>query len=55
MFQAKVNYRDIDGRTRDVATRGKTNTAAANNLRSVSNQAAQSARSGYGTNNAAGQ
>jgi hypothetical protein len=47
MFQARVNYRDIDGRTRDVATRGKAKTAAAKNLRSVSNQAAQSARSGH--------
>jgi hypothetical protein len=55
MFQARVNYRDIDGRTRDVATPGKTKTAAANNLRSVSNPSTRSARSGYGTNNVAGQ
>jgi integrase len=35
MFQARANYRDFDGRTREVAARGKTKTSAANNLRTI--------------------
>jgi integrase len=35
MFQARANYRDFDGRTRDVTARGKTKTEAANSLRSI--------------------
>ena len=35
MYQARANYRDFDGRTRDVTARGKTMTEAANNLRSI--------------------
>jgi hypothetical protein len=34
-FQARANYRDFDGRTRDVTARGKTKTEASNNLRSI--------------------
>jgi integrase len=35
VFQARANYRDFDGRTRDVTARGKTMTEASNNLRSI--------------------
>lgn len=41
MFQARANYRDFDGRTREVAARGKTKTSAANKLRTILKERAE--------------
>jgi hypothetical protein len=46
MFQARANYRDFDGRTREVAARGKTKTSAANNLRTILKERAERGGSG---------